>query len=214
MRGRIVSINTGSGTGMLQADAGGQWRFRAGGWTGRGVPSVGQPVDFRVAGGEAVEVTPVAASQVWNNVSGSFQGVIDPFGASNTGRQSFWAFYFSPSGRVSLGQYWFNYLIPFGVFTLALIGAVIFGLFYVFHHQVSVQLWLAVGALVVFKFSVLAWISFVMHLKRMHDLNMSWGAGYVVDNFIPLGRDWMAFRMMCQQGTPGPNSFGDDPRRS
>ena len=71
---------------------------------------------------------------------------------------------------------------------------------------------LAVGAVIILKFTVLAWVSFVMHLKRMHDLNMSWGAGYVVDNFVPLGRDWMAFRMMCQQGTPGPNNFGDDPR--
>ena len=224
MQGRIVSVNTSAGTGVLQADTGGQWLFRAQQWRGQGVPPAGQIVSFDISGREAVNVMPVSAawgapwgggsSAPWaGNVASRLQTYGDPFSRPAMARQSLLGFYFSPSGRVSLGQYWLRYLIPATVLILIAIGLVIWVIFHAYRDHVAQPLILTVVGLIVVKVTLLTWISFMMHIKRMHDLNMSWLAGTVIEDFVPLGRDWMLFRMLFQQGTVGPNNFGPDPRQ-
>jgi uncharacterized membrane protein YhaH (DUF805 family) len=230
MQGRIVFFSADTRSGTILADEGSEFRFHLQAWRGNGFPPHGATVTFRVANAEAVDVTPAAAAsyqtqaaqgggnRVWfqpgaTMASNVFQGSPLPGDyQARSGRPGFFAFYFTPSGRVSLGQYWFNFFLPCGALGLIGIAAVIFTAIYSIHHHVAAPLLYTVIGFVVLKFVILAWVSFMMHIKRFHDLNMSWGSGYMIETFMPFGRDWMIFRLMCEQGTPGPNAFGDDPR--
>ena len=228
LRGRIIAITSQGGT--ILAD-GSQLRFRAAEWRGAGRPGRGVQVEFSMLGAEAVNVCPLGTAQPMQNqdwagapgggfgLGGIFGNTFGgPLGFNQTpsqhfsGRQSFWRFYFSPNGRVSRRQYWLNYLLPcfmLGVLALGLLVALVVAFF---HHGMQVPVFLTLITLLLVKVTVLAWVSFVMHVKRYHDLNMSWQAGYIIGELMPLGRDWMLFRLMGEQGTPGPNAYGEDPR--
>ncbi len=234
MHGRIVSYSPSSQTGIL-SDGKLQYRFAGSEWLGAGGPLAGQTVEFSLIGNSAVAIRPAGAGaragagggfvggqSGGDPVQGMMQagmqavrGAANPFGTSSYDNQGpgFWHFYFSPNGRVSLGQYWGKYLLPFGFLAIAALGAVAYCAWLAWHQQLEMKWVLLALGLLLLKFTVVGWISFVMHVKRYHDLNMSWGSAFIVDNFMPYGRDWMAFRVLCQQGTQGPNQFGADPRQ-
>jgi uncharacterized membrane protein YhaH (DUF805 family) len=230
MQGRIVFFSADTRSGTILADEGSEFRFHLQAWRGNGFPPQGQLVSFRVANAEAVDVQPATTARgqpaqggVWfsggSQPASGFgfslgQGMPDASYHTVSNRPSFWTFYFSWNGRVSLGQYWLNYLLPCSALAMFGIGLIIYMIAYSLHHQVASPVFITVIALVILKMTVLAWVSFVMHCKRFHDLNMSWGSGYVIESFMPFGRDWMLFRLMCERGTPGPNDFGPDPRES
>ena len=128
-------------------------------------------------------------------------------------RPGFWTFYFSPTGRVSRGQYWRQFLLPFGLLGIVLIAALIACVWYAWHGRISFIVVVALLGVLLVKAMLLTWISFAMHIKRYHDLNMAWGSVFMIDNFMPFGSDWMLWRILFENGTPGDNQFGPDPRQ-
>ncbi len=237
MRGQIISYDARTRFGILVDQNGAQHRFPATEWLGKQAPQPGQPCEFNLIGASAVGVNPTGPAQAQAQAQGNrggfgipssgdpvggfvnsgmeaLRGAQNPFGVpSGNGAPGFWHFYFSPSGRVSLGQYWRRFVLPFGFLGLLVAAGAFYCVYLGFHHQLQWSYVLIALGVLLFKITILGWVSFVMHIKRYHDLGMSWGSAWVVDNFMPYGRDWMTWRVLCQQGQQGDNQFGPDPRQ-
>jgi uncharacterized membrane protein YhaH (DUF805 family) len=125
----------------------------------------------------------------------------------------FWAFYFSLSGRVSVGQYWLRYFLPGSILYFVLRFSVDY-LRRGAHPPPFLE-----GAVVLLAVFILplVWVSFAVHLKRLHDLDISWKSNYLAE-FMFFNPGWLVyrftipFRLLFAEGTPGDNSFGSDPR--
>jgi uncharacterized membrane protein YhaH (DUF805 family) len=233
MHGRIISYDAHTRFGQLADANGKQHSFPVTEWLGQSAPQAGQPVAFDLVHGSAIAVTPTGPAPVGYHGAGDFgapsssnplgnamnyagealRGAQNPFGVpSSNAPPTVWQFYFSPTGRVSLGQYWKRFALPFGGAGLIIFAAAMYCVYLAFHQRLPMIAVFIALAVVMLKLSILGWISFVMHIKRYHDLGMSWGSAWVVDTFMPFGRDYMTWRVLFQQGVMGPNQFGPDPR--
>jgi uncharacterized membrane protein YhaH (DUF805 family) len=100
------------------------------------------------------------------------------------------------SGRARRAEYWYFVLLV--LIAEIVLLAIDFGIF-----GMPILIWFLVVGVIVPGLSVT--------VRRLHDLDKSgWFYLFV---FIPLVGPILLLVWMCTPGTPGPNSFGEDPTR-
>ncbi len=155
MKGNILGFDPDTNSGAISGYDGQRYDFVTAEWRGPGRPRRGDVVDFQAIDQRATEIYLVEPVYV---------------------QPGFWAFYFSPFGRISRSQYWLRFWLPYlGVYiTLDLIGEIAgressLG--------ISIRITTSILSLVIF------WPWIALLVKRMHDRNKSWW--WMLFYFVP-----------------------------
>jgi uncharacterized membrane protein YhaH (DUF805 family) len=213
MRGNVIGYDADTNTGAISGHDGRRYDFATQDWRGDGTPRHGEVVDFTPEGDRARQIYLIEPHYV---------------------RPGFWAFLFSPSGRISRKQYWLHFFLPVTVISIALaFFALIPGWFFKLLPNL-------------FQLFVL-WPGIAILIKRIHDRNKSgwlvWlmyipltllvifvigviiaaaakAAGAAVTLGIIAGvlgvvmlcvAIWFLIEFGCMRGTIGANKYGPDP---
>ena len=150
MKGNVIGFDADTNTGAISGHDGRRYDFATQDWRANGRPRHGDVVDFTAAGDRAAEIYLLEPEYV---------------------RPGFWAFYFSPSGRISRSQYWLKYFLPVTVIgivlsLLSLSGNVVFVVLPNLFQLIMV------------------WPGIAILIKRIHDRNKSGWLVWVV--YVPL----------------------------
>jgi len=156
MKGNVIGFDPDTNTGAISGHDGNRYDFATVDWRGRSQPRHGDTVDFQAVGQRATDIYTLQAEYV---------------------RPGFWAFYFSPSGRISGSQYWLRFFLPYLAIALTLqIIAVVSG------EGSGVAI--AISILLTIFYLVAWWPSIAILVKRIHDRNKSGWLCLVL--YIPL----------------------------
>ncbi|HEX3883247.1 MAG TPA: DUF805 domain-containing protein [Stellaceae bacterium] len=213
MKGNVIGFDADTNTGAISGHDGRRYDFATQDWRANGRPRHGDIVDFTAAGDRAAEIYLIEPEYV---------------------RPGFWAFLFSPSGRVSRKQYWLWFYVPITLITIVLaIMSLIPGWFFKLLPSL-------------FNLFVL-WPGIAIMVKRIHDRNKSgwlvWAlyVPLILGVFFTIGAViagaagatgaaatlgiiaavfgvaalcvmvWFFVEFGCMRGTIGANKYGPDP---
>jgi uncharacterized membrane protein YhaH (DUF805 family) len=146
MKGNILGFDPDTNTGAISGYDGQRYDFVTAEWRGAGRPRRGDVVDFQAIDQRATEIYLVEPVYV---------------------QPGFWAFYFSPSGRLSRSQYWLRFWLPYLViyFSLDLIAEL---------AGRDSNLYLAISIFISVFSMVAFWPTIAILVKRVHDRNKAW----------------------------------------
>ena len=108
-------------------------------------------------------------------------------------------FYLSPDGRVSVGQFWLNYVLPILLASMAIgfvygtTGAPIVG-----------------SSMILILGPVLIWSNIVIVIKRLHDIG--WTGWAILLTLVPIVGFIVPIIVWFVPGKLGANRYGRDPR--
>jgi uncharacterized membrane protein YhaH (DUF805 family) len=139
MRGNVIGYDADTNTGAVSGFDGKRYDFATQDWRGDGVPRHGDVVDFTPEGDRAAQITLIEPQYVW---------------------PGFWAFLFSPRGRISRKQYWLWYFLP----------VLVLSIFVDFTSLIPGSFFKLLPSL--FQL-VLLWPHIAILVKRIHDRNKS-----------------------------------------
>ena len=126
---------------------------------------------------------------------------------------TFWQFYFSMRGRVSLKQYWLRFVLPCGSLGILVCAIGAYVLYLGWHHRLSDHIVFGVSVSVFIMICTLGAISGMLTIKRINDVNMSLDRELAIKDIIPFGEGYLQLLMLFKPGTVGPNRYGTDPRQ-
>lgn len=146
MQGNILALDAAGASGILSGADGNRYRFSLSEWKSASRPRIGEPVDFLVQEGSAVEVYSLKSSRTYGE----------------------WlSFLFTLSGRVSRRDYWVRYIFP--LVGLWFLGAILDNLFFPTqsYGQRSQPVFVSIVSL------FFLWPCIAVSIRRLHDRNMS-----------------------------------------
>lgn len=215
MKGQILDFSLQKGGGLIQAESGKRYLFRASEWLHATAPSAGLVVEFEAADEKfAIQVKPVtttktpvsALTQKIKFASSTAHNATTTPDSINLWQHAVNAVkikYTDFTGRSRRREYWgfflFFNLISLGLLYLVLVGSTISK---ETANVLSLPYWLFCLAFFLPQLAVT--------VRRLHDINKS--GWWILVGLIPLvGGIWLII-LLCTDGTPDENQFGPNPK--
>lgn len=211
MRGQILDFSLQKGGGLIQAENGKRYLFRASEWLHASTPTVGLSVEFVAADEKfAIEVCPAMTEKI-SELQPTKKIQFSHATATTSDTSSLWEHavtavkvkYADFIGRSRRREYWgfflFFNLMSLGLLYLFLVGSTISE---ETASVLSLPYWLFCLAVLVPQLAVT--------VRRMHDINKS--GWWILVGLIPLvGGIWLII-LLSTDSTIGENQFGPNPK--
>lgn len=139
MKGNVIGYDADTNTGAISGHDGRRYDFATQDWRGDALPRHGDVVDFSPEGDRATQIYLIEPQYV---------------------RPGFWAFLFSPRGRISRKQYWLYFVLPVTAvgIVLGILTLIPSGFFKMLPSLFQI---------------VMLWPGIAILVKRIHDRNKS-----------------------------------------